>query len=213
VSRLSAPPAQLDGEQQLQRTVRQIVGLHQRQHGGDADAVVRAERRTAGIQVLALATGHDRVFREVVPYVGVLLLHHVEMGLQDRDRRVLAARRARFAHDDVARGVGVELEPARPGQSDDVVADPLLSLGRSRDLEDAVEVGPQALRLDLGNERHAGPPEADDGAGSTTRHSAARCPVVRPDPEPGSTDGVVAGGAGRPANPSTLLGRFASPPL
>ncbi len=60
--------------------------------GGQADAVVGAERRALGVDPLALDLGLDRVLAEVVDLVGVLLADHVEVALEDGARRRLRAR-------------------------------------------------------------------------------------------------------------------------
>ncbi len=73
----------VDGEQELERTVRQGLVLHDRQHRGHSDSVVGAQSGSGCLQILAVLHGLDRVRVEVVLDVGVLLLDHVQVGLED----------------------------------------------------------------------------------------------------------------------------------
>jgi hypothetical protein len=94
---------------------RAVVG--QRHHRCDADAVVRTDRRPVCRQPVALAHEDDPTFGGIVGAVRPALAHHVQMSLQDENRRRRATRGSRNAHDEVSRPVLARLETAvgRPG--------------------------------------------------------------------------------------------------
>ena len=105
----------VDRHQQLQRAVRQRLVLGQRHHRRDTDAVVRAERRPVGGQPVALANERDPALGGIVGAVRPTLADHVQMPLQDENRRRLPTRAGRYAHDEVAGRVLTKLEAvARP---------------------------------------------------------------------------------------------------
>ena len=81
----------IHGEQELQGAVLRLVVLHERQHRGHADAVVRSEGRSVRLEIRAVLDRSDGVRLEIVLHIGVLLLHHVQVGLKNRGGRVLVA--------------------------------------------------------------------------------------------------------------------------
>ena len=138
----------VDREQQLQRPVDQIGRFQHREHRRDADPVVRAERGAGGVQMVSFPPRDDGVGGEVERDVGVLLLHHVQVRLQDGDRGGLAPGGGRLAHHDVA-GAVHRVAAAGAGRGvDDVPAHPLLVLRGARNGQDGVEVAPDRLRFE-----------------------------------------------------------------
>ena len=138
----------VDREQQLQRPVDQVRRIHHREHRCDADSVVRAERGAGGIQVLAFAPRDDGVGPEIERDVGVLLLHHVEVRLQDGDRRLFVPGGGRLAHHNVAGGVDRMVATGAGRGGEHVLPHPLLVLRGPRDGQDGVEVAPDRSRLE-----------------------------------------------------------------
>ena len=139
----------VDGEDALDRTVFHFRVGDNGQGSSHADAVVSAEGRAVGMQPLALDDGLDGVFLEVVLLVAVLLAYHIHMGLQDDGLAVFHALGGGHSHDDVAT---VFLDVA-----DLMVFGPFLEvshhlgflLRRTRHTEDAVELFPNAFRLEF----------------------------------------------------------------
>ena len=86
------------GEHGLERRVRDVGGVEQSEDVGDADAVVGAERRAVGGDVVAVAQQVEPLGQEVELDVVVLGAHHVQVAVQDERRRVLVARAAGLAH-------------------------------------------------------------------------------------------------------------------
>ena len=139
----------VDGEDALERTVFHLRVGDDGQGRSHADAVVSAEGRAVGMQPLALDDRLDGVFLEVVLLVAVLLANHVHVGLQDDGLAVFHALGGGHGHDDVAT---VFLDIA-----DVMVFCPLFEvshhlgflLRRTRHTEDAVELFPNAFRLEF----------------------------------------------------------------
>ncbi len=154
----------VEGEEELERAVDHVVRGDEGEHRGDADAVVRAEGGAVGGQVVALAQRPDRVGREVEVDVGVLLLDHVEVRLEDGRGGVLVAGRAGYHDQHVAGRVALHLEAVRRGDLADVVAHPPLVLRGPRNGEDLVEVLPELFGLEVGDEGHGG--SLPEGIGS-----------------------------------------------
>ena len=148
------PRLLVDGEQQLERPVRERRLPHHREHRRHPDAVVRPQGGAGRGQVLALHLRHDGVGGEVERDVRVLLLHHVEVGLEDGDAGALVASRGRLAHDEVAGRVRVVGEAEAVGRRHDVAAHAPLVLRRAGNGENGVEVPPQGGRLQVADEGH-----------------------------------------------------------
>ena len=144
----------VDREETLERAVDEIGCLHDGEHRGDADAVVRAERRASCGDVVARPLGDYRVGREVERDVAVLLLHHVEVRLQDRHVRALVPSSARFPDDDITGGVDRVGQTEARGDRDHMLPHPLLVLRGARDGEDGVELRPDGGRFQARNEGH-----------------------------------------------------------
>ena len=83
----------IDREKELEGAVDERSVFHNGQSGGDADAVVRAERRSSGVDPAVLDFGFDRVLGEIMADVGVFLADHVQMALENDRFRVFPAGR------------------------------------------------------------------------------------------------------------------------
>ena len=92
----------VDGEERLQRGVGDVRAGQQRHDGGDADAVVRAQRGALGLHPVAVHLHADAFGGEVEVGVVVLLVHHVQVALQGHGGGVLLPFGARLADDHVA---------------------------------------------------------------------------------------------------------------
>jgi hypothetical protein len=71
----------VNGEDELQRPVVDIVALHHSQGRRDAYAIIRTESGAIGIEPAFALHDLDRIGIEVVLRAFVLLAHHVEMSL------------------------------------------------------------------------------------------------------------------------------------
>ena len=92
----------VDGVDKLERPVRDVGALHDRERCSHADAVVGAQRGALGFQPVAVANHLDGIGIEVVGGAFVLFADHVEMALQQSHGRGLASRPRGLANDGVA---------------------------------------------------------------------------------------------------------------
>ena len=92
----------LTSDKDLERAVWHGAIRQDRERGRHANAVISPEGCTRGHNGPVDNTRHDRVFKEVVREVVILLRHHVDMGLEDYGHAVLKSRRGLGAYDDVA---------------------------------------------------------------------------------------------------------------
>ncbi len=107
-----------DGQEQLEWPVRHRRVLGERQRERDADAVVGAERRPVGPHPVVVDVDVDPSLARIEPTVRIALAHHVEVRLEDDDRRGLPPGRGRDRDDDVPlciRG-GCHTSLRRPGE-------------------------------------------------------------------------------------------------
>ena len=73
-----------------------------RHDAGDADPVVRPQRRATGLDPIAVDVHLDPLRFEIKIRVGVLLVHHIEMGLQHNRSSIFHPRRRGLANNHVA---------------------------------------------------------------------------------------------------------------
>ena len=139
------------GEQRLQRTVLRLGVDQHGQRRGHADAAVGAQRRTLGTHPAVLDARADGVVLEVELHVGVLLAHHIHMGLEDHRGLRLVTRRGGLAHHHVANGVFPVFEPVLLGERHEVLDDLALALRGARHLGDGVEQLPHETGLQSHN--------------------------------------------------------------
>ncbi len=69
----------IDGEQRLERTMHQRIVFQHSQHQCHADTVIRTERGFLGDQPAVAQDGNDRIAREILRRIDVLLANHVQM--------------------------------------------------------------------------------------------------------------------------------------
>ena len=136
--------------QQLERPVRQRLVLGQRHHRRDPDAVVRAERCPVGGQPVALADEGDPALGRIVRAIRPALADHVQMPLEDEDRRRFPPRGGRDAHDEIPRLVLAKLEAVVGGPGANVLDHQLLVPRRARDPGQRLEVPPAPGGLEAG---------------------------------------------------------------
>ncbi len=103
----------IDGEDELQRTMRDVVALHHCQSGCHAHTIVGAERRALGLQPIAFTLHLDGIGIEVVRRALILFADHVEMTLQQSHRRRFAPRTSWFANYGVAYLIVHRFQPGR----------------------------------------------------------------------------------------------------
>ena len=142
-----------DGHQQLERAVLARVVLRDRQHRGDRDAVVGAERRPLRPQPVAVAHQLDPPGARVVRTARLALADHVEVALEDHRRaRASRPRRRRHADDEVSGSVARVREAALLGPGDDVRDGLLLLVRGPWDPRQRGEVAPERRGLEAGEE-------------------------------------------------------------
>ena len=95
----------VDGEDELERAVGDVVALHDGQRRGHAHAVVGAQGGAVGLQPVAVADQPDGVGIEVVGRALVLLADHVQVALQGGRDGAFAAGAGGLADHDVAGAV------------------------------------------------------------------------------------------------------------
>ena len=108
------------GHEHLQRAVRHGGVLGDGHHGDDGDAVIGAQGGAVGREPLAVADELDTPFGRIVRAVRTALADHVDVTLEDHDRRRLSAGRRRYAHDQVRASGRHDLEPLLGGPCLDV---------------------------------------------------------------------------------------------
>ena len=86
------------GDEHLQRTVLQGLVLQHREAHGDAHAIITAERRAGGLQVLTVDTGNDGILQEVDDHVVILLADHIHVSLEANDRLILESYGSSWKH-------------------------------------------------------------------------------------------------------------------
>jgi hypothetical protein len=86
--------------------------------------------------------------------IGVLLVDHVEMALENRDGRGFVAFGSGYADDDVAGVVRLMGKAMALRHLDDVLPRFLLLLGAARNGQDLVEVPPERLGLESCDKGH-----------------------------------------------------------
>jgi hypothetical protein len=85
----------------FQRTVLDVVALHDGHDGCHADAVVTAQRRTLRLHPVAVDVGLYGVSLEVMVTLVHLLRHHIHVSLQHSRLSILATRSSGLTHHDV----------------------------------------------------------------------------------------------------------------
>ena len=124
-----------------------VVAIHYCQCGGRADAVVGTEGSAVGGQPVAIDDEANRVGVEVVRRAFIFLADHVEVALQDGGHSGLAARRRRFAHDDVAYRVADRLQSQSCGLREYILARRLFVARRAGDRGEGFKMPPQRRGL------------------------------------------------------------------
>ena len=89
-------------DQDFQGGVFHVVGREDGQCSGYSDTVVGSQGRSFGTYPLAVHYAADAFGIEVELRVGILLVYHVHVSLEDDDGRIFLARGGRFAENDVA---------------------------------------------------------------------------------------------------------------
>ena len=89
----------------------EVGGAEHREDGGHAEAVVGAEGGAFRADPVAVDAHADAFRGEVKDRVGVFLVHHVEVRLQDHRRAVFHAGRGGLRSGDVADRVAAGFEP------------------------------------------------------------------------------------------------------
>ena len=85
----------------FQRTVLDVVALHDGHDGSHANAVVTAQRRTLRLHPVPVDVGLYGVCLEVMVALVHLLRHHIHVSLQHSRLSILATRSGRLTHHDV----------------------------------------------------------------------------------------------------------------
>ena len=98
----------------------------------------------------------DRIAREIMHLVGVLLRHHVQVPLQDHPWCPLMPGTGRLANPDVAHRIalGRQTQPRRLVQH--VLLNGFLMMRRPRNLRELMEIVPDRCGLQIKNRAHAG---------------------------------------------------------
>ena len=114
--------------------------LHEIDAFGDADAIIRAEARALGFEVLVRAHELDWVFERVIVIAFLADRDHVHVALQNRARRVLIALCRRLISDDVVLRVLHDGKACVRQVFLEEIADGLLMAVRTRDGREFLEL-------------------------------------------------------------------------
>ena len=143
-------------EERLQRRMHQRPVSQHGQNQRHPDAIVRPQRRAVGRHpAVRMHLRRDRIAREVVHLVGILLRHHVQVPLQDHPRRPLMPGTGRLANPDVPHRIalGRQAQPRRLVQH--VLLNGFLMMRRPRNLRELMEIVPDRCGLQIENRAHA----------------------------------------------------------
>ena len=108
-------------EQELQRAVDEPLIFHDGEAGGDADSVVRPERRPFRLDPFTLDRSPDRIFGKIVNDIRVLFADHVHVPLKDHAFGFLVPRRRGHSHQDVSDLVPLGFEAQVFGGTKDII--------------------------------------------------------------------------------------------
>ena len=120
-SRTAHPGFLVNRQQRLDRPMFEIGSLQNRQNQRHANAVVGPQRGAVGNQPAVATLRPDRVAREVMRRIGIVLAHHVQMRLQDDAGEIFPPRAGRLADNQVAGGVDRGSQPALTGPGQQVL--------------------------------------------------------------------------------------------
>ncbi len=87
-------------------------------------------------------------------YVGILLVHHVQVGLEDSGRSIFPSGRSRLLDHHVSGAVNLVFQTVPFCYGRNVGPDLVLFFRTPWDGEDLVEMGPEGFGFEIGNERH-----------------------------------------------------------
>ena len=139
----------IDGDDDLERGMGDVVRIQNRQRHGHGDAVVPAER-------CAARADHVAVHEEVQPFAGHVLCavrrglaDHVHMSLQDDRGGGFIPRRAGGKDDDIVVRVLNAAQMMRGREADEKVADCFRVAGAVRDGAQLFKIGKHGLRLQM----------------------------------------------------------------
>ena len=110
--------------------------------GGNADAVIGAQRGAVGRQPFAVKHRLDGILEEVELLVAVLLAHHIHMGLQADALRMLIAFRCRLADQHVAQLVAEGFKAVVAAEFLQIGRNFLFVFRRTRDLHNLAKITP-----------------------------------------------------------------------
>ena len=135
------------GKEAFERRMAEVLVSEDGENHGDADAVIRAQRRAVGVYPVAFDDGTDRVFAEVMHCVLVFLRDHIEVRLQDDAGFVFAPGTGSLAHANVAARIAFGGKPQAGRFVEDVLLDFFFLMRGARDLRDLMEVLPDGTGL------------------------------------------------------------------
>ena len=115
-----------------------------------ADTAIGPQRRPAGPYPPAIHIGIDGIGLEIELHIGILLAHHIHMGLQSHRRPVLKPCRSRFAHHNVADGIALAFQSVTAGEIDQILSDSGLFFRRTRDFRYGIELFPYHMGFEVG---------------------------------------------------------------
>ena len=116
------------GDESLEGTVFDGLGLEDSHDGGNAKAVVGAEGGIASVYPITNDFGLDRIFQEVVLFASAGLRHHIHVGLKDNRATFLHSLGGGFGHDNVSNLVDTAVDFFAFCPLDEEVADSLFML-------------------------------------------------------------------------------------
>ena len=118
------------------------LGRQSSQSRSHAYTAIGTQRGPAGPYPPAIDIGIDGIGLEIELHIGILLAHHIHMGLQSHRRPVLKPCRSRFAHHNVADGIALAFQSVTAGEIDKILSDSGLFFRRTRDFRYGIELFP-----------------------------------------------------------------------
>ena len=144
----------VDREDRLDARMAERFVIHRSERHRDGNAVVAAERRAAGVEIIAVQREVESVARHVQRAVRRFFRDHVEMALDDDRLGAFAAGRGRADDDDVVQRVLMDFEAVTFCKADAIVGDGFRVAGAVRNGTEIGKIRENGFRLQRVGDSH-----------------------------------------------------------
>ena len=144
----------VDREDRLDARMAERFVIHRSERHRDRDAVVAAERRAAGVEIIAVQREVESVARHVQRAVRRFFRDHVEMALDDDRLGAFAAGRGRADDDDVVQRVLMDFKAVTFCKADAIVGDGFRVAGAVRNGTEIGKIRENGFRFQRVGDSH-----------------------------------------------------------